>query len=109
MPLLYGADASNWEAMAELAARHKTALGVIAPNLEGLAELTEKIKAKGVEDLVLDPGGRTFGSGLALCTQIRCPLGYPVIVSWRRRRAWNRCWRSGHRQYAGFIVLDNFT
>jgi acetyl-CoA decarbonylase/synthase complex subunit gamma len=119
-PLLYGADASNWEAMADLAAQHKTALGVIAPTLEGLADLTEKIKTKGVEDLVLDPGGRTFGSGLTLGTQIRRlslkknfrPLGYPVIAfpgdagdpSLEPMLA-----AQAIAKYAGFIVLDNFS
>jgi acetyl-CoA decarbonylase/synthase, CODH/ACS complex subunit gamma len=119
-PLLYGADASNWEAMAELAAQHKTALGIIAPTLEGLADLTEKIKAKGVEDLVLDPGGRTFGFGLTLGTQIRRlsvkknfrPLGYPVIAfpgdaddpTLEPMLA-----AQAIAKYAGFIVLDNFS
>jgi acetyl-CoA decarbonylase/synthase, CODH/ACS complex subunit gamma len=119
-PLLYGADASNWEAMAELAAQHKTALGMIAPTLEGLADLTEKIKAKGVEDLVLDPGGRTFSSGLTLGTQIRRlsvkknfrPLGYPVIAfpgdaddpTLEPMLA-----AQAIAKYAGFIVLDNFS
>ena len=118
-PLLYGADASNWEAMADLAAQHKAALAVIAPTLDGLGELTEKIKAKGVEDLVLDPGGRTFGSGLALGTQIRRlsvkknfrPLGFPVIAfpgdagdpSLEPMLA-----AQAIAKYAGFIVLDNF-
>jgi acetyl-CoA decarbonylase/synthase complex subunit gamma len=119
-PLLYGADAGNWEAMAELATRHKAVLGVIAPTLDGLADLTEKIKTKGVEDLVLDPGGRTFGAGLTLSTQIRRlslkknfrPLGYPVIAfpgdagdpSLEPMLA-----AQAIAKYAGFVVLDNFS
>jgi acetyl-CoA decarbonylase/synthase complex subunit gamma len=87
-PLLYGADNTNWEAMAELAKNSKTALCVLAGSLDEMANLTEKIKAKGVEDLVLDPGGRDLSTNLAISTQIRRlsvkknyrPLGYPVIA-----------------------------
>jgi acetyl-CoA decarbonylase/synthase complex subunit gamma len=119
-PLLYGADAGNWEAMAGLAAEFKTPLGVIDPTLEGLAELTDKIKAKGVEDLVLDPGGRTFGPGLALGTQIRRlslkknfrPLGYPVIAfPGDAGDAGLEAMLAAQAiaKYAGFIVLDTFS
>jgi acetyl-CoA decarbonylase/synthase complex subunit gamma len=116
-PLIYAADNDNWEAMADLALQYKTSLAVIAPTLEDLAALTEKIKAKGVEDLVLDPGGRDFGSSLALSTQIRRlslkknyrPLGYPIITfpgdagdkSQEAMLAVQAITR-----YAGFIVLD---
>jgi acetyl-CoA decarbonylase/synthase complex subunit gamma len=118
-PLIYGADARNWEAFTDLAKENKAALGVIAGSLAEMAELTEKIKAKGVEDLVIDPGGRDLGAGLALGTTIRRlavkknfrPLGYPVIAfpgdagdttieSVRAAQA--------IAKYAGFIVLDHF-
>ena len=87
-PLIYGADAKNWEAFADLAKENKTVLGVVAGSLAEMADLTEKIKAKGVEDLVIDPGGRDLGAGLALGTTIRRlavkknfrALGFPVIA-----------------------------
>ena len=60
-PLIYGADAKNWEAFADLAKESKASLGIIAGSLSETAELTEKIKAKGVEDLVIDPGGQRPG------------------------------------------------
>jgi acetyl-CoA decarbonylase/synthase complex subunit gamma len=115
-PLIYGADAANWEAMAALAAEFKAALGVIDPTLEGLAELTEKIKAKGVEDLVLDPGGRSFGQSLTHLTQIRRlalkknfrPLGYPVIAFPGDGAQEAMLAAQAIAKYAGFIVIDSF-
>jgi acetyl-CoA decarbonylase/synthase complex subunit gamma len=116
-PLLYGADADNWEAMADLAKQHNAALGVIANSLESLADVTEKIKAKGVEDLVIDPGGRSFGQALTLGTQIRRlsikknfrPLGFPVISF--PGDAGNPGLEAmlaaqSIAKYAGFIVVD---
>ena len=119
-PLIYGADASNWEAFADLASQHKAPLGVLAPDLGSMADLSEKLKAKGIEDLVLDPGGRDLGSGLSLGTQIRRlavkknfrTLGFPVIAfpgdavepgleAVAAAQALSK--------YAGFIVLDTFS
>lgn len=118
-PLLYGADAGNWEAMADLAKEYKSALGVIETTLDGLADLTQKITDKGVQDLVVDPGGRDFSTALTHNTQIRRlslknfrPLGYPTIAfpgdagdpgleSMLAAQAISK--------YAGFIVIDNFS
>jgi acetyl-CoA decarbonylase/synthase complex subunit gamma len=119
-PLIYGADATNWEAFTDLALKYKAPLGVLAPDLSAMAELTEKIKVKGLEDLVIDPGGRELGSGLTLGTQIRRlavkknfrPLGYPVIAfpgdaGMADREALQAA--QAIAKYAGFIVLDTFT
>lgn len=118
-PLIYGADSSNLDAFAEMAKQHKAALGVLAPDLESMADLTEKFKAKGVEDLVLDPGGRDLGSGLVLNTQIRRlaikknfrSLGFPVIAfpgdaSEPGLEAIAAA--QALAKYAGFIVIDTF-
>jgi len=111
-PLVYGADSSNWEAMADLVKQHKAALAVIGESLEGLADLTEKIKGKGVEDLVIYPAGRGLSAGLTMNTQIRRlaikknfrSLGYPTLAF--------ATTLAGAAQsitkYAGFIVLDRF-
>ncbi|RME05694.1 MAG: acetyl-CoA decarbonylase/synthase complex subunit gamma [Anaerolineae bacterium] len=124
-PLLYAADSSNWEAMADLAAQHKCALAVRGASLDELADLTEKIKAKGVEDLVLDPGlnaeGRrvNMATWLARATQIRRlalkknfrPLGYPLITfpAEHQDGAGEAVHAAQHiAKYAGFIVLDTF-
>ncbi|MCE5312553.1 MAG: acetyl-CoA decarbonylase/synthase complex subunit gamma [Nitrospiraceae bacterium] len=86
-PILYGANESNAESMAQTAKKHKAILGVSAPNLDALSTLTEKIKALGVEDMVIDPGSRTAGDMLRDNTFIRRAaikksvksVGYPVI------------------------------
>jgi acetyl-CoA decarbonylase/synthase complex subunit gamma len=119
VPLIYGADTSNWETMADLAKLSGAALAVIAESLDELADLTEKIKAKGVNDLVLDPGSRRLSDSLAKQTQIRRlalkknfrPLGYPIITfpgegvdqAQEAVRA-----AQAISKYAGFIVLDHF-
>ena len=119
-PLLYGADANNWEAMADLAKEHKTALGVMDTSLEGLADLTQNITGKGVEDLVIDPGGRTFSTALTFGTQIRRlslkknfrPLGYPVISfpgDAGDAGLESMLAAQAITKYAGFIVIDHFS
>jgi acetyl-CoA decarbonylase/synthase complex subunit gamma len=118
-PLIYGADVNNWEAFAGLAKESKAALGIIAGSLAETAELTEKIKAKGVEDLVIDPGGRDLSLGLANGTTIRRlaikknfrALGFPVIafpgdVNDPGLEAVHAT--QAITKYAGFIVLDHF-
>jgi acetyl-CoA decarbonylase/synthase complex subunit gamma len=112
-PLIYAANGDNWEAMADLAKQYQAALAVTAPSLEALAELTQKIKAKGIEDLVLDPGTRDLSASLALNTQIRRlalkknfrDLGYPVIAFPDNPTAAAQA----VAKYAGFVVLDQFT
>jgi acetyl-CoA decarbonylase/synthase, CODH/ACS complex subunit gamma len=112
VPMIYTADASNWEAMADLAKQYKSALAVTAPTLEELAELTENIKAKGVEDLVLDPNGQGMSSSVSKNTQIRRlalkknfkALGYPTI-SFPVDEA---SAAQAIAKYSGFVVLDHF-
>ncbi|OGW32542.1 MAG: acetyl-CoA decarbonylase/synthase complex subunit gamma [Nitrospirae bacterium GWC2_42_7] len=85
--IIYGANASNAEAMANIAKTNKMTLGVHANGLEELSALTEKIKALGVEDMVIDSGARKAKDIIEHNTLIRRaavkknfkPLGYPVI------------------------------
>jgi acetyl-CoA decarbonylase/synthase complex subunit gamma len=70
-PLICGADVKNWEAMAGLAKKYGAALVVSADSLESLADLTEKIKGAGVEDMVLHPVADTLSKSLALNTRSR--------------------------------------
>lgn len=87
-PLLYGADSSNAEAMANVAKTYKTSLGVVADGLDSLLALTEKIKSLGVEDIVMDSGARVSKDIIEHNTLIRRaavkknfkPFGYPVIT-----------------------------
>jgi acetyl-CoA decarbonylase/synthase complex subunit gamma len=119
-PMIYAADNSNWEAMADLATKYKAALVVKGESLDELAELTEKIKGKGVEDMVLDLGGKNMAEWLTRTTQVRRlaikqnfrALGYPVIafpgdagdVGKESIYA-----AQAIAKYAGFVVLDTFT
>jgi acetyl-CoA decarbonylase/synthase complex subunit gamma len=87
-PALFGANAGNLDEMAKVAKQYKAALGVSASGLDELSTLTEKAKSLGVEDLMLDPGGRTAKEIIEQNTLIRRaaikknfkPLGYPVVT-----------------------------
>jgi acetyl-CoA decarbonylase/synthase complex subunit gamma len=87
-PLLFGADGSNLEGMAEAAKKSNATLGLTAAGLEELSELTEKAKSLGVEDLVIDSGARkskeiiqdnTLVMRAAIKKNFKS-LGYPVIT-----------------------------
>ena len=117
--LVHGANASNWEGMAALAKSHSAALTVVAPTLDGLADLTEKVKSKGVDDMVLHPEANSLGGSLALGTQIRRlalkknfrALGYPTIVLAGDGDAAreNIVAAQAIAKYTGFVVLDHFS
>ncbi|MGA1867095.1 MAG: acetyl-CoA decarbonylase/synthase complex subunit gamma [bacterium] len=87
-PLLYAATEQSIDAMASLAKSKGCPLVIKAEGLEALAALAEKAASLGVEDLVLDSGGRKAGSQLSDMTQIRRAaikqkfkaLGYPTIA-----------------------------
>jgi acetyl-CoA decarbonylase/synthase complex subunit gamma len=87
-PLLYGADKGNLEAVAALAKENGCAVGLRGDGAEDLGELTEKLVAAGVNDIVLDPGSRGTKQAFqdeviirnaALAKKFR-PLGYPTIT-----------------------------
>jgi acetyl-CoA decarbonylase/synthase complex subunit gamma len=112
VPLIGPATDGNWEALAGLAKQHKAALLVQAETLDALADLTEKIKAAGLEDLVLKPVASTLAGKLALSTQIRRlaikknfrPLGFPTLaVAATAEEAVQAV-----AKYAGFVVLERF-
>ncbi len=117
--LVYGATASNWESMAAVAKANSAALAVVGPTLDALAELTEKVKSKGVEDMVLHPEAKTLGGSLVLGTQIRRlalkknfrSLGYPTIAFAGDGDAGreNIIAAQAIAKYAGFVILDHFS
>ncbi len=114
--LLWAATPGNWEAMAKLAKQYDVPLAVRIDGgtLADLGELAEKIKATGVEDLVLDPGARDFSSTLTLFTQLRRlalkqnqrSVGYPLLAF-----AGDDPTLAGQQiaKYAGLVVLDSFS
>ena len=116
--LIYNADASNFEALADVAKKHKASLVVKADNLDDLADLTQKVQAKGVEDMVLDLGGKNLGEWLARSTQVRRlalkknfkPLGYPTIFFAAQNGLDKEAIYASQAiaKYAGFVVIDTF-
>jgi acetyl-CoA decarbonylase/synthase, CODH/ACS complex subunit gamma len=87
-PLLYAATKANADAMAGLAKEISAPLAVKGNSLDELAELTTKLTAAGLKDLVLDSGARTPKKLLedqiimrraALMKKFR-PLGFPTIT-----------------------------
>lgn len=114
--LIYTADASNYEPLADLAKKYKAALVVKADSLDELADLTKKIQAKGLEEMVLDLGGRNMGEWLARSTQVRKlaiksnlrALGYPVIAFPCDAKDEGVAAAQAIAKYAGFVVLSEF-
>jgi acetyl-CoA decarbonylase/synthase complex subunit gamma len=87
-PLLYAATKANADAMAKLAKELSAPLAVKGANLDETAELTTKLTAAGLKDLVLDSGARAPRKVLedqivirraALLKKFR-PLGFPTIT-----------------------------
>jgi len=121
-PLIFAANKENWEKMAQLAAKSKCPLAVTTSDgLDELANLTEQIAKKGVEDLVLDANAKNLSQSVNTLTELRRlalkksfrPLGYPVITFP------GAIAKSGEEEvsiaaqqiakYAGIIVLDHFS
>ena len=116
--LIYAADSSNYESLADTAKKHKAALTVTADSLDALAELTQKVQAKGVEDMVLDLGGKNMSAWLARSTQVRRlaiksnlrALGYPTVFFAAQAGVEKEAVYAAQAiaKYAGFVVLDTF-
>ncbi|HTZ16932.1 MAG TPA: acetyl-CoA decarbonylase/synthase complex subunit gamma [Dissulfurispiraceae bacterium] len=116
-PLLYGANESNAEAMANIAKANKVSLGVIAKDLDGLTALTDKIKGLGVEDMVIDSGARTAREILRDNTYIRRAalkkgnksVGFPVITFAQRDDAMLETMIAslGIEKYSSIVVLSS--
>jgi acetyl-CoA decarbonylase/synthase complex subunit gamma len=87
-PLLYGATADNCDAIAALAKEKDCPVGAKADGLEALSELTQKIAAAGVKEIIVDSGAGALRDTLETLTQVRRyalrktfrPLGYPQIA-----------------------------
>lgn len=116
-PLLYGADESNVEAMANIAKTYKVSLGITAKGLDALSALTEKLKGLGVEDMVIDSGARSAKEILEANTYIRRAaikknfkaLGYPVITFAQRddKMLETLVATLGVTKYASIVVLSS--
>jgi len=86
-PLLASATADTAEAMAKIAKENSCPLVAKAESIEAIADLSEKIKAQGVEDIVLNLDAPNLREKLYNLSRMRIlslkkvfrPLGYPTI------------------------------
>ena len=120
-PLLYAATVENWEAVAGLAKEVELPVVVKAESLDDLADLAEKIKGAGVENIVLDPMVRNPADTLVVFTHLRRlalkqnfrPLGFPLIAfpGEGADDPTEEALMASQviAKYGGFIVLDHFT
>ncbi len=89
VPLLHAATTSNFEEMAKIAKDLKCPLAVKASNLGELADLVQKLKSLGVEDIVLDIDPKGLKDLLEKSTILRRNavkklhrgLGYPLMIT----------------------------
>ena len=87
-PLLYCATEENFAQIAPIAKELGLALVVVAQDIDSLAQLTKKINALGVRDLILDTGAKSITDKIWDLTQLRRQalkksnraLGYPSLA-----------------------------
>ncbi len=87
-PILHGATLDNADEMVKLGEEFKTAVGVAGSNLDNCVEVSEKLLAAGLKDLVIDTGARTLRAAFednvvarrAAVTSKFKPLGFPTIT-----------------------------
>ncbi|MFC1982130.1 acetyl-CoA decarbonylase/synthase complex subunit gamma [Chloroflexota bacterium] len=87
-PLIYAATKDNLDAVASLAKENSCPVAARGNGLEELSEITTKLNAAGLDDIVIDSGARTVRQAFedqviirsaALVKKFR-PLGFPTIV-----------------------------
>ena len=87
-PLIYAVTNGNCDALATLAKENKCPVAVKADNFETLSQLSDKLAAAGVKDIVLDSGARTLRRAFedqifirrAALVQKNRSLGFPTIT-----------------------------
>jgi acetyl-CoA decarbonylase/synthase complex subunit gamma len=117
VPLLAGARADTAEAMAKIAKESGCPLMVRAGSVEALAELSETVKAAGVEDIVLNLEASTLSGQFYGLSQTRVlslkkvfrPLGYPTLsfVGGGEASQQGAAAIGLACKYSGIVVLDS--
>ena len=87
-PLIHGANAQNCDAMTALAKEKNCPIAVTAATLEEFADLAEKVKKAGVEEIMLDVSGNNPKEVLQKLTKVRRAalkknfrtIGFPMIT-----------------------------
>jgi acetyl-CoA decarbonylase/synthase complex subunit gamma len=115
-PLIHAARPDNWEEFAKLAKEKGSPLAVKAPDLEALAELTAKIKAAGVEDMVIDVTTDRLVTTLQNLTIVRRlalkkgarELGYPCMAFAAGKDTFEEVMQAATyvAKYAGIVVTN---
>jgi acetyl-CoA decarbonylase/synthase complex subunit gamma len=88
VPLIYAATNGNAESLANLAKEYKCSLAIKADSLENLSQISERLMAAGLKDLILDSGSRTLRKAFedqvfirrAALLQRNRSLGFPTIT-----------------------------
>ena len=116
-PLIYGANADNWEAMATIAKEKNCPMTISAPTLEELADLTEKIKGVGVTEIVLNQVSESVKEILQGLTKIRRAalkkafrqLGFPALTYMPNGNLGQEIASASAfmSKYAGIVVVDS--
>ncbi|MBI4335323.1 MAG: acetyl-CoA decarbonylase/synthase complex subunit gamma [Candidatus Omnitrophica bacterium] len=116
-PLIYAAGSHNYEAFAKIAKQFNAPLAVTAQSLDELSNLTQKIKALGVEELVLEADAKEELQKLSDLVNIRRlalkkqfrPLGYPVIVFTNEDDPFRESIMASTCviKYAGIVIMKN--
>ena len=116
-PLIYRAEAGNFDGMTAIAKELGLPLAVHAPTLEELADLTQKAKDSGLNDLVLSFDcdnnlgdmirQMTIARRAGLKKQFR-PFGYPAMAHIKTDKAelepvFAAC---AAAKYAGIVIMD---
>jgi len=114
-PLLHCATKNNYEEVAKVAKENGLPLAVCAESLDELADLTQKIKGLGVEEMVLDTGPKSPLKKIADLTYIRRmalrktfrALGYPAMTFAQNEDPYDEvCEAAGYvAKYSGIVVL----
>ncbi|MCX6652115.1 MAG: acetyl-CoA decarbonylase/synthase complex subunit gamma [Methanomassiliicoccales archaeon] len=117
-PLLHGAEIKNYEAMSAVAKELKCPLVVREEKgLNELADLVAKVKATGVEELVLDFGARDMKTLLERSSIIRKVsvkrlfrgLGYPILVQAGEGQHGTLMGMVATMKYGSIVLFDELT
>jgi acetyl-CoA decarbonylase/synthase complex subunit gamma len=119
-PLIYAATSNNVDAVTALAKDNSCPVVAKGSSLDEVAELTEKLVAAGVNDIVIDSGAKTIKQlfqdqliirGAALVKKYK-PLGYPTIAvpAEMTDNPMKEAVIAGMliAKYAGIVVLSDF-
>ncbi len=116
-PLIYAATSENYEAFAKVAKQFNVPLAVLGGSLEELSELTQKLKALGVEELILDTGKKDLLAKLTDLINIRRlalkktfrSLGYPTIAFTDEDDPFQEALAATSyiTKYAGIVIMKN--